>query len=302
MKSALRYTSLDKNSEVRLPISLSVIGAGRVGKALAHRAHACKLATIVDVVCRTYSNAQIAVDFIGAGTPHCVFSELENAAIFMLAVPDDQLENCCEQLAASGRLGPHCVVFHCSGALPASILRSAVQAGAHVASVHPVRSFADPMHVAEHFAGTHCGIEGDPSAVAMLSPLFEAMGAIIVPLRSDSKSLYHAAAVFASNYVVSVLAVAEEAAIASGIPAEMALNMLVPLSRESIDNVMRLGPATALTGPIARGDHATVARQLQAVTAWSPPIGALYDALADATRRLVARRDIDTVDLNVTKK
>jgi predicted short-subunit dehydrogenase-like oxidoreductase (DUF2520 family) len=132
--------------------------------------------------------------------------------------------------------------------------------------------------------------------VTVLTPLFESMGAILVPLQSDAKLLYHAAAVFASNYVVSVMAAAQEAAIASGISPEMALQLLVPLSRESLDNVLRLGPSAALTGPIARGDHDTVARQSQAVTEWNPQIGILYDVLADATRRLVARRSGDCAD------
>lgn len=285
-----------------MAVSLTVIGAGRVGKTLARCMQQQALATIIDVLCSSDASALAAVGFIGAGTPRCQFSDLADATIFMLTVPDDQLSQCCEHLAASVKLGPKSVVFHCSGALPASILQAAALAGAHVASVHPVRSFADPRHVAEHFAGTRCGIEGDPAALAVLAPLFTMMGAILVPLQSHAKSLYHAAAVFASNYVVSVLSVAQEAAVAAGVSPEMALQLLVPLASESIQNVLRLGPVAALTGPIARGDHDTVALQQQAVTAWNPQVGVLYEALADATRTLAARRDLDKANSDGMKK
>ncbi len=78
--------------------------------------------------------------------------------------------------------------------------------------------------------------------------------------------------------------------------------LLVPLSRETLDNVARLGPRAALTGPIARSDHDTVARQLEAVTAWNPHIGSLYDALADATRRLAERRAGDGAEDSSVEK
>ena len=281
---------------------MTIIGAGRVGKALARCMHQQGLATIIDVVCRSDASALAAANFVGAGMPRCNMIDLADAEIFLLAVPDDQIARCCELLATTGKLGPNRVVLHCSGALPASLLGAAVMAGAHVASVHPMRSFADPMQVADHFAGTHCGVEGDPQALAFLSPLLAAMGAILVPLQSESKSLYHAAAVFASNYVVSLMAVAQEAAVASGIAPDMALQLLVPLARESIENVLRLGPPAALTGPIARGDTETVVRQQQAVGTWNAQAGMLYAALVDATRRLAARRDIDNKDLDGSKK
>lgn len=276
-----------------MSIPLTVIGAGRVGKTLARCLHRQALVTMIDVVTQGSASAQAAAAFIGAGTARWHGKDLADATIFMLAVPDDQIVLCCEQLVAAGKLGPHSVVFHCSGALPSSILLAATSAGAVVASLHPIRSFAQPAHVADQFAGTYCGIEGDVAALAVLSPLFEAMGAVLVPLQGASKTLYHAAAVFASNYVVTLMATAHDAYIAAGIPADVALKLLTPLTRETVDNVARLGPLNALTGPIARGDVDTVARQQEAVSAWECQRGLLYHHLANATRSLVAAPSID---------
>jgi predicted short-subunit dehydrogenase-like oxidoreductase (DUF2520 family) len=181
-------------------------------------------------------------------------------------------------------------VFHCSGAKASSELEALRRAGALVASVHPVRSFADPAAVAAAFDGTFCGVEGDAAALALLLPAFEAIGARPVRIDPAAKTVYHAAAVFASNYLVTVIDAALRAYQAAGIPADVARELARPLATETLSNVLRLGPEAALTGPIARGDAATVARQHGAVAAWDGPTGALYDALATATWDLARRK------------
>jgi predicted short-subunit dehydrogenase-like oxidoreductase (DUF2520 family) len=182
------------------------------------------------------------------------------------------------------------VVFHCSGAKASAELAPLRAAGAFVASVHPVRSFADPQQVAAAFEGTFCGIEGDEQALALLHPAFAAIGARLVAIDARAKTVYHAASVFASNYLTTVLDAALRAYQAAGIPEDVARELARPLAMETLANVFRLGPETALSGPIARGDAATVARQQAAVTAWDPATGALYEALAAATWDLAARK------------
>lgn len=269
---------------------LTILGAGRVGKTLGRVLHLQGAATIADVLNGTLRSAQRAADFIGAGRPIATIGELRPATIFLLAVPDDQIPTSSAQLAASGLAGPGSVVFHCSGALGSDVLHAVAATGAAVASIHPIRSFADPEIVAASFSGTCCGVEGDAAAMTLLTPLLQTIGARLIPIRPDAKTLYHAAAVFASNYLVSVLAVAQQAYEAAGIPADVALELLTPLARETAENVFRLGPAAALTGPIARGDVATVARQLKAVQHWDSAYGTLYEQLAAATTRLASTR------------
>jgi predicted short-subunit dehydrogenase-like oxidoreductase (DUF2520 family) len=204
----------------------------------------------------------------------------------MLAVGDDQIEEACASLA----LAPGAVVFHCSGAKSSAVLASARARGAFAASVHPVRSFADPATVADSFLGTWCGVEGDQAALDALAPALAAIGARTVAIDPTAKTLYHAASVFASNYLVTVMDAALSAYQAAGIPAQVARDMAGPLARETLENVMRLGPGAALSGPIARGDMATVARQQQALDSWDAETGDLYRALAAATVRLAGRR------------
>jgi predicted short-subunit dehydrogenase-like oxidoreductase (DUF2520 family) len=119
-------------------------------------------------------------------------------------------------------------------------------------------------------------------------PALQAIGARPVPIDPAAKTVYHAAAVFASNYLVTVLDAALRAYVAAGIPEDVARELARPLAQESLDNVFRLGAAPALSGPIARGDLVTVRRQQDAVTAWDAATGALYAALVPAA--LAARK------------
>ena len=269
--------------------SLNIIGAGKVGRVLGRLFAASGAFGVQDVLTRSSSSAGEAVAFMDAGTAVADMGGMRAADCWMLAVSDDQIGAACAQLAALQPLDG-CVVFHCSGAKSSLDLQAAGDAGALTASVHPVRSFADPAYVAAHFDATFCGIEGDPRALAVLGAALTAIGAQAVPIDAAAKTVYHAASVFASNYLVTVMDTALRAYQAAGIDEGIARQLAAPLASESLANVLRLGGPAALTGPIARGDLDTVARQQQAVTAWDPAAGELYAALAGATTRLAHRK------------
>ncbi len=269
--------------------SLNIVGAGHVGRALGRVFTARGMYTVQDVLTRSQAGAQAAVTFIGAGHPVDALGWMRPADVWMLAVSDDRIGEVATALARDHAVGG-AVVFHCSGAKASSELEPLRRAGAAVASVHPVRSFADPAAVAARFDGTWCGVEGDAAALARLVPAFEAAGARIVAIDAAAKTVYHAASVFASNYLTTVLDAALRAYQAAGIPESVARELAGPLAAETLANVLRLGAAQALSGPIARGDEATVARQQAAVDAWDGASGRLYGALAEATRDLARRR------------
>jgi predicted short-subunit dehydrogenase-like oxidoreductase (DUF2520 family) len=269
--------------------TLNIIGAGKVGRVLGRLFAASGAFEVRDVLTRSPGSADDAVRFMGAGRALDAIGQMGEADAWMLAVGDDQIEAACAQLAGVPMLAGS-VVFHCSGALASDALAAAARAGALTASVHPVRSFADPVQVAEHFGGTYCGIEGDPKALAMLGDALAAIGARAVPIDAAAKTVYHAASVFASNYLVTVLDAALRAYRAAGIGEDVARALAAPLAAETLANVFRLGPEAALTGPIARGDVATVARQQAALDAWDGASGELYRALAAATTDLAKRR------------
>ncbi len=240
---------------------LSCIGAGRLGSTL------CKLLaqhlSIGQVLNRSQASSDQAAEFIGAGTAINNSDQLQTADIWLLATPDDAIESNFKILQARSMLRSGDIVFHCSGALTAAILR---QPSVLSASIHPMHSFADPQRSAKNFAGTPCAIEGHPSAVAKLVKLFNAIGARPFEISSTQKVLYHAAAVMSCNYLVTLLDTGENilraAGIDSGGPADSPLR---PLIEQTIQNYYSTSAKRALTGPIARGDHGTVVAHLSAL-------------------------------------
>ncbi|WP_394779400.1 Rossmann-like and DUF2520 domain-containing protein [Undibacterium sp.] len=270
--------------------TLCIIGGGKVGRVFARQFAAHRVFNISQVLTRSPQSAQLAAEFIGAGEPAGDWDLLRPADVYLLGVPDDSIAASCEALVQRGLLDAHSLVFHCSGAKASTELSSASGLGAAVASVHPVRSFADATAVFLDFAGTICSVEGDARALAVLMPALQAISAQVVQISADNKLLYHAGSVIASNYLVSLMDVALRAYEAAGIPAAMAQAMAAPLARQSLENVFSLGTAQALTGPIARGDMLTVEKQLQKVENWDVAAGDVYRAFIPVTLALAAQK------------
>jgi len=270
--------------------TLAIVGAGKVGQVFGRCFQQQAVFSVTQILNRTLASTQAARAFIGAGAALANWQELVAADVWMLAVGDDHISEVCNVLCERGLINEHTTVFHCSGSKVSTELAAAASSGAAVASVHPVRSFADPQAVAEHFSGTICSLEGDRRALAVLLPAMQAIGAQTVEISAESKLLYHAGSVFASNYLVSLMDVALRTYESAGIPPELALAMAAPLARQSLENVFTLGSAAALTGPIARGDMATVSKQQEVVAQWNHAAGDLYQAFVAPTVELATRK------------
>jgi predicted short-subunit dehydrogenase-like oxidoreductase (DUF2520 family) len=259
--------------------TLNIIGCGRVGRTLARLWHEGGVFTIGDINDRTADKSRAAVAFIGGGRACAEIAAMRAADCWLLATPDDCIANACDELAAGRQLAAGNIVFHCSGALPSTVLKAAVARGAHVASVHPLKTFADPAVAAKNFAGTPCTAEGDAAALAVLRPAFENVGAAVFEIDAAAKTLYHAGSVIVCNYLTALLETGLRTFESAGVARADANRMMEPLVRETLDNVFRLGPARALTGPIARGDLAVVQRQIAALAAADPRLEAVYRSL-----------------------
>lgn len=274
------------------PPTLNIIGAGRVGQTLARLWQQQHSFALQGVACRTRTSAQAACDFIGAGTP-TEPSALPPAQVWMLAVPDREIASVAQQLAQQvapvPANAPPPVVFHCAGASGSELLEPLAARGWHTASAHCILSFAQPAQACAQFPGTVCALEGAADACALLQRCFTAIGAQCFALRREDKLLYHAGAVFATNFVPVLQSLAEDAWAASGVPAPLLAQLRASLLRNAVDNITALGPARALTGPAARGDHAHIARQSQAVHQWQPAAGQAYDALSALALQLAQR-------------
>lgn len=269
--------------------TLNLIGCGRVGQTLARLWTQHGTLAVQDVLTTRLDHAQAAVTAVGAGHAVGDLHAMRAAPLWMLATPDAQLPAVAQALANQQHQAPPALAFHCSGALDSQVLAPLRAIGWQVASAHCILSFAS-IHAAIHqFPGTPCALEGDATAVATLRPLFGAIGAQCFDVASVDKLRYHAAAVFATNFLPVLQSVAEDLWLSSGVPPALMAGLRTSLLRNAVDNITRLGPQAALTGPAARGDTAAIARQAQALQTHDPQVGAAYEALSALALRMAAR-------------
>ena len=269
--------------------TINLLGAGRVGRTLATLWARHGVFEIQDVLTTRPESAHAACAAIGAGKPAASLALMRPADVWMLAVQDAHIGAVAAGLAGAvtgGGSAAHPIVFHCSGAQNAGRLQPLAELGWRTASAHCILSFADLEAALAQFAGTACALEGDAGACAVLDAAFTAIGAQCFEVAAQDKVLYHAAAVFATNFVPVLQSVAEAAWLHSGVPPALLPRLRASLLRNAVDNITRLGPAGALTGPAARGDLAAINAQAAAVQAWDGPSGEAYRSLSALALRL----------------
>jgi len=227
---------------------LTIVGKGRLGGALA----------------AAFARAGIEVEGpLGRG-------QAPTADVVLLCIPDGEIANAAAGVDAA-------FVGHTSGATPIGSLDF---------GLHPLQSVTGPE---TSFEGCGCAIAGSrPEALELARGLALALGMEPFVIDDDARAAYHASASIASNFLVTLEWMAERVAAAAGIEAADARRMLAPLVRQTVDNWEHLGPKAALTGPVARGDEVTVARQRKAIEAAAPDLVPLFDALVQQTREVAA--------------
>jgi len=268
--------------------TLNVIGCGSVGKVLSRLWTRHRVLEVRSILNRSPDSGSRAVEFVGSGHAVEGYAQMEPADVFMISASDGAIEECCRQLSATGLLREGTIVFHCSGILPSSILQPAREQGAFVASVHPVKSFADPAIVVETFADTFCALEGDAEACDVLGDLLQRCGAITFPLKPEHKTIHHVATVLVCNYLVALMEAGLRCFQQAGLAREDAMKVIVPIVTGTLSNVFRLGPVQALTGPIARGEHSVVEKHCQALARWDEKILGVYQSLGQVAVELSA--------------
>lgn len=260
--------------------TLNIIGCGRVGCSLAHLWHTSGTYAIQDVLTTSPASALSAVQFIGAGQAVPALDDMRPADVWMLAVPDSQIASVATQLAGHVSAHPAAMAFHCSGAMASDVLSPLRSLGWQLASAHCILSFSASATAVTQFAGTPCALEGDALATQSLHSAFEAIGAQPFPLAAEHKVLYHAAAVFATNFLPVLQVVAADLWRSTGVPQDLIAPLGASLLRNAVQNITEQGAARALTGPAARGDTAVVNVQGKAVADWNMDAGQAYQALS----------------------
>ncbi|WP_416191549.1 Rossmann-like and DUF2520 domain-containing protein [Neisseria sp. CCUG12390] len=259
-----------------------IVGAGRVGQtfaALLSRHPDWRLSHIV--------SSRLPPNAYGA-TVSADIADLPEADVMMIATPDNAIAATAERIARYAELTPQTVVVHLSGAKSIQVLQAVRERGALAGSLHPVFAFADVEHSVAHLAGNLCAIEADDAhAVEILQQLAEALGLTAFTVPSEYKARYHAALSAASNFSVTLAAFAQDLLTPLDFPETLSRRLIGDLMRQSIDNLGKLPPLQALTGPIVRGDDGTVAVHLAAMTAEEQ---VHYRAWAQATLNLALAR------------
>lgn len=260
---------------------VNMIGAGRLGKHLALaliRSTKIKLSGICN---SEYSSAVQATKQIKSGLAVPSLADLPPADITFICSGDDQISVIVEQLVSNKLVRANSIVAHCSGALSSSILAPLKTLDCKLASIHPLKSFNNSL-TEDAFAGCNCVVEGDNVAQEVLTELFQAMNANIYSIKPESKTVYHAAAVIASNYLVTLAATAKNLFAEAAIPLDLAKSFTTNIMQGTLNNIKNEKEVNdALTGPLLRGDVNTLSNHLNALH--NPTVNSLYRAAAHAT-------------------
>jgi predicted short-subunit dehydrogenase-like oxidoreductase (DUF2520 family) len=259
--------------------TLSIVGAGRVGRALGRQLR--DLGWQIGVVtARSTTSARSAVRASGAGRAmdHLTRDVLASTVV-LISTPDTAIRSVAEELARIGGDGwKGSIVLHCSGALSSSVLRPLAELGAATGSVHPMQTFS--RQSTPRFERMVFGIEGNPAALAMARRIVQQLGGVAVRLSGSNKAAYHAAASFACSLTMACMETSTRLLMSQGFTRKQAIRALLPLTRQTLDNFERVGPRAAWTGPLTRGDFSTVRQHVEALAEYPAEYGKAYQALS----------------------
>ena len=260
-------------------LRVGFIGAGTVGTALAVLLSR-KSYPVVAVSSRSLSSAEN----LAKQVKECkIFSNNQEAAdaaeLVFITTPDDVIG----RVAAEVKWHPGQSVVHCSGAASTDILEPAKQAGAHVGSIHPLQTLAGVAQAIANIPGSTFALEAKEPLLSTLKDIATSIDGKCIELRASDKVLYHAAAVIACNYLVTLVKLATDLWQTFSVPPEQATKALLPLIQGTLNNIDKIGIPQCLTGPIARGDTGTIKKHLAALEKITPTVLPTYKELGRQT-------------------
>ncbi len=262
--------------------SFCIVGAGVVGTAVA-KLLVDKGYPLVGVASRKIATAeQMARDF-GVPATQFPWEITKEAQVVFLTTPDKEIEQVCTTIQNGGGFSPGVLVIHMSGALTSDVLAAAKASEALVMSLHPLQSFARVEEAVTNLPGSVFSIEGDLEAQELGFQLISDLGGQGFVIAKANKAIYHGAAVIAANYLVALTQLSTAMLGEIGIPPAQGTQALVPLMEGVLKNIKALGPAQALTGPIARGDIGTVAKHLESLAQLPNDYLEIYQKLGNYT-------------------
>ncbi len=260
-------------------MKIGFIGAGTVGTALAVRLmeKGYPVGAVWDL---SPSKTRRFVDrMAGCHTCETVHEVPRACDLVFITTPDDAIEGVAGQI----KWQKGTMVVHCSGVHSLEVLAQAAQEGAMVGAFHPLQTFSGVDHAIDNIPGSTFGVEAEDPLLADLKEMADALEGRVVVLKGDDKVLYHAAAVIACNYMVTLTKLATDLWQSLGVSPSDAIEALLPLIQGTVNNLKNEGLPHCLTGPVERGDLGTIRRHVKALKRTSPDLLDAYRQLGRHT-------------------
>jgi predicted short-subunit dehydrogenase-like oxidoreductase (DUF2520 family) len=287
------YTAIVAYPDPGSPI-IAIAGSGAVARALG-----CALreagVDIAYVASRNPDHARTAAELIAAGTIPVRYCDIPSCASHVIiAVSDRAIPAVAEEIAATA--GKVRIALHTSGTYGSEVLAPLAAAGVSCGTIHPLQTFRDSAPGVDAMRVAPFAVSGDQLALAWAEEIAGTLSGHVIHIGPEGRTLYHAAAVMASNYLVVLLDAAEQLMQSAGVPRGQALRVLAPLVRTTVENVFSSGTVQALTGPAVRGDSETVARHLSAMKESGETLMELYRSAGLGALDIARRRGLASTD------
>lgn len=267
---------------------IGIIGAGKVGTTLG-KYLSIHGKNVTGFYSRTHDSADEAATFAETETYSSLCKLVEKSDVIFITTPDGVIPQVWGDLLhqdISNR-----IICHFSGSLSSHVFSGREEAGASGISMHPMYAFSDKFHSYEQFHTAYLTLEGDPEAVAVMKPMWEAIGHHVLTLKAEDKIKYHAAAAMASNEMLGLMQASLDILSECGFSEKDSMALLTPLVQGNIASMLEKGCVNALTGPVERGDAQTVRKHLQALE--GSKAGKIYQSLGSTMVELAKRRNPD---------
>lgn len=258
--------------------SFAIIGLGKVGTAVGYllKSAGYRIVALFDPL---PENLLQGVTFTGGQACPSAFLAASQADCILITTNDDNIAPACEEIIGNGIDMAGKKVIHMSGAGGLDLLQAVGRAGASLASIHPLQSFATVEGAIKSIPGSAFGVTAQEAIRDWSFALVRDLGGRPFPIAEEDKPLYHAAACLASNYLVTLMHAVGRTCLALGMEEQEALQAFWPLVQGTLTNIETRGTVQALTGPVARGDVETIARHIAAFKAKLPDLLHLYCTL-----------------------
>jgi len=269
------------------PRAIGLIGPGRAGVGLALALAQAGYSVRLHGRNKKSVPAPLTITVGDGGKPPPWIADVDTV---ILTVRDDAITPLATSLATARAITERHVVLHLSGVQGQEALGPLVTTRAALGSFHPLQTIVEPELTPGRLKGAWAAVEGMPRAIEAGERIAQDLGMRPFRIATKSKAIYHAGAVFASNYLVVVEAVAQRLLRHAGLSDADAWAALRPLVEGTFDNLSRHEPREALTGPLVRGDTATIVRHLESLAVDDAK---LYRALGRAALELAQKTGMD---------